>query len=381
MQFFKETKIEFVNKRRTAFILSLVIIVSGLISMIFKGGLNYGIDFTGGVSIELDLTPTDGEAMVQVDDLRDALKKNGVKDSSIQTISSKKKTFYLIQTKGTQSKNEVLISALQNSFPGNDEKDVFVVDNEDRTLQVKFNEEQNRATIKKMLVKNGFSNARIDINKDNKKIVTFITESTSDEGNRIIEIVKKEFPKYAKSENLIRKQDTVGPKIGSELKGKAILAIIYSLLGIILYIWWRFEFTYGVAAVIALFHDVLITLGLFSIFNKEISLAVVAALLTIVGYSLNDTIVVFDRIRENFKNSRRDKFDRIINNSINDTISRTVITSLTTFAVVLSLFLFGGNVIHDFAFAILIGVVIGTYSSIFIASPVLVEYYNKKHKR
>jgi len=176
-------------------------------------------------------------------------------------------------------------------------------------------------------------------------------------------------------------QDTVGPKIGSELKGKAFLAIIYSLLGIIIYIWWRFEFTYGIAAVIALFHDVLITLGLFSIFDKEISLTIVAALLTIVGYSLNDTIVVFDRIRENFRNSRKDTFDRIINKSINDTISRTIITSLTTFVVVLSLFIFGGNVIHDFAFAIIIGVVVGTYSSIFIASPILVEHYQRQHNK
>ena len=381
MQFFNKTNIEFVNRRKSAFILSIVIIVVGLASMIVRGGLNYGIDFTGGVSLELDLTPEAGDTAIEADELRDALKKNDIKDAEIQTISQNDRIIYLVKTQGTQTKNEDLIKALQESFPGNDDEETFIIDNTDRTIEAKFNKEPSKAAIKKMLVKNGFANAKYVINPDNKKIVSITTESTSDEGNRIVSIVKKEFPKFAKNDDLIRMQDTVGPKIGSELKGKAFLAIIYSLLGIIIYIWWRFEFTYGIAAVIALFHDVLITLGLFSIFDKEISLTIVAALLTIVGYSLNDTIVVFDRIRENFRNSRKDTFDRIINKSINDTISRTIITSLTTFVVVLSLFIFGGNVIHDFAFAIIIGVVVGTYSSIFIASPILVEHYQRQHNK
>jgi preprotein translocase SecF subunit len=152
-------------------------------------------------------------------------------------------------------------------------------------------------------------------------------------------------------------------------------------VGIIIYIWWRFEFTFGLAAVAALFHDVIITVGIFSIAGKEISLQVVAALLTIVGYSLNDTIVVFDRIREDLKIYRRESYSGVINHSINETLSRTVITSLTTFVVVLSLFVFGGSVIHDFAFAILVGVIVGTYSSIFIASPILVEHFSIKQRK
>ncbi|MDZ7724945.1 MAG: protein translocase subunit SecF [candidate division KSB1 bacterium] len=166
----------------------------------------------------------------------------------------------------------------------------------------------------------------------------------------------------------------VGPKIGGELRRAAIMAVLISLLGILIYISWRFEFKFAVGAVAALFHDVLITLGIFSLLNLEISLAVVAAFLTIVGYSLNDTIVVYDRIRENMKTLRRETFPNLVNISLNQTISRTVITSVTTLFVLLVLFLFGGQVIHDFSFAMIVGVVIGTYSSIFVASPIVLEW-------
>ena len=165
------------------------------------------------------------------------------------------------------------------------------------------------------------------------------------------------------------------------MREKAVLAIFWALLGIILYIWWRFQFTFGLAAVAALIHDVIITVGIFSIFGKEIGLSVVAALLMIVGYSLNDTIVVFDRIREDLKIYRKESYAKVINHSINETLSRTIITSLTTFVVVLSLYIFGGTAINDFAFAILVGVIVGTYSSIFIASPVLVEHFVRHQKR
>ena len=173
----------------------------------------------------------------------------------------------------------------------------------------------------------------------------------------------------------LRRQEAVGPKIGSELKSNAIWAIFVSMLLIILYIWWRFrQIQFGIAAVVALFHDVLITLGVFSMLDKEISLAVVAALLTIVGYSLNDTIVVYDRIRENLRLYRRDNFTDVINRSINESLNRTVLTSGTTLLVVLGLLFLGGEVIHDFAFALLIGVIIGTYSSSFVASPIIMEW-------
>jgi preprotein translocase subunit SecF len=170
--------------------------------------------------------------------------------------------------------------------------------------------------------------------------------------------------------------DVVGPKIGKDLQRQAILATLYALGGMLVYIAFRFEWIYGVAAVIAVFHDTIITIGLFSIFNKEISLTVVAALLTLVGYSMNDTIVVFDRIRENLKLLRRERLENLINISVNQTLSRTVLTSGLTLLTALSLFLFGGQVLSGFSFALVVGIIVGTYSSIFIASPILVFWQN-----
>ena len=171
----------------------------------------------------------------------------------------------------------------------------------------------------------------------------------------------------------ILSMEKVGPKIGAELSGDAVMAIFSALALILLYISVRFEWKYAVGAIAALTHDVLVTLGIFSILDYEVSLAVIAAFLTIVGYSLNDTIVIFDRVRENIKTMKKVTLDEIINKSINQSLNRTIITSLTTFFVVLVLFLAGGEVIHTFAFAMIVGVLVGTYSSIFIASPIVTK--------
>lgn len=192
--------------------------------------------------------------------------------------------------------------------------------------------------------------------------------------DQIKEVLARDFPD---NKFEVRREEKVGPKIGKELKGKAVWAILYAMIGILIYVSWRFEFKFAVGAIVALFHDVLITLGIFSIMNKEISLAIVAALLTIVGYSLNDTIVVFDRIREDLTIMRSQRYDAIINASINQTLSRTIITSLTTLVVVVCLFSLGGEVIQDFSFALMVGVIVGTYSSIFVASPVLIEWHSR----
>lgn len=168
-----------------------------------------------------------------------------------------------------------------------------------------------------------------------------------------------------------RRVETVGPKIGSELKGKAFFAVFTAIIGILIYISIRFELKFAIGAIAALIHDVLITLGIFSILNYEISLAIIAAFLTIVGYSLNDTIVVFDRVRENMKLLKNIDQKTIFNKSINESLSRTIITSLTTFAVVFILYIAGGEVIRYFAFAMIVGVIVGTYSSIYVASPVV----------
>jgi preprotein translocase subunit SecF len=172
----------------------------------------------------------------------------------------------------------------------------------------------------------------------------------------------------------VRNVDIVGPQVGAQLRKQAVLATLYSLLGMLIYLWFRFELIYGIAAVVACFHDTLITLGAFSLLNTEVSLTVIAAILTLVGYSMNDTIVVFDRIRENIKLLRKDTLTEIVNKSINQTLSRTVLTSGLTFLTVLALFLFGGEVLHGFSLALVIGIIIGTYSSIFIAAPMLVAY-------
>ena len=310
MRFFKNTSIDIIGKRRIAFLISGLIIIIGIVSLIINHGPKYGIDFTGGVSIELNLTPVSKDAkVVDIQEIRDILDKEGIKDVEIQDIKdSEGRTLILIKTQATEI-NGVKLS------------------------------------------------------------------------DKILEIIKKNFPQNIDPNTFIRMQQEIGPRIGEELKGKALLAIFWALVGIILYIWWRFEFTFGIAAVIALFHDVLITIGIFSITGKEMSLPVVAALLTIVGYSLNDTIVVFDRIREDLKKFRRESYVNVFNHSINETLSRTIITSLTTFVVVLSLYLFGGSVIHDFAFALLIGIIVGTYSSVFVASPIMVEHFNSRQKR
>jgi len=166
----------------------------------------------------------------------------------------------------------------------------------------------------------------------------------------------------------------VGPSVGGDLRQQAVMATLYALGGILVYIAFRFEWIYGAAAVFAVFHDTLVTLGIFSLFNKEINLTVIAALLTLVGYSVNDTIVVFDRVRENLKIRRRDDLESILNDSINQTLSRTILTSGLTFLTVLALFLFGGEIINNFAFAMVIGIVVGTYSSIAVASPLVLIY-------
>ena len=198
--------------------------------------------------------------------------------------------------------------------------------------------------------------------------------------NKVSESLASIYPDLLPSEksDFILSIDKVGPKVGAELSSDAVLAILYALGFILIYISVRFEFKYAIGAIAALTHDVLITLGVFSILGYEISLAVIAAFLTIVGYSLNDTIVIFDRVRENVKSLKGSSMESVINQSINDSLSRTIVTSLTTFLVVLILFLVGGEVIHTFSFAMIVGVVIGTYSSIFVASPIVIKLDDKK---
>lgn len=219
--------------------------------------------------------------------------------------------------------------------------------------------------------------------KNNHEVLIRVEQSEGADlkglGEKIAQGLQKSFPDNKAD---IRRVEMVGPQVGKELRTQAILALLYACIGMLIYVGWRFEFIFGFGAIVAIFHDLAITVGIFSLMNKEIDLTVLAALLTIAGYSINDTIVVFDRFRENLKSNRKESFGEILNGSINQTLSRTILTSLTTLFVTITLLVVGGEVIHNFAFALTIGIVIGTYSSIFVASPIVYAWhtYVKEHK-
>lgn len=246
-------------------------------------------------------------------------------------------------------------------------------------VQVRFKEPPQVDQIRTLLRENGAPNSVIQQLRgasSNDVIIEFEEASEEADASRGREIITGALDKGFQGNFEILSATSVGPKVGADLRRQAVFATLYALGGILIYIAFRFEWIYGAAAVFAVFHDTLITLGLFSIFNREINLTVIAALLTLVGYSVNDTIVVFDRVRENLKIRRRDELQRIMNDSINQTLSRTILTSGLTFLTVLALFIFGGEIINHFAFAMVVGIIIGTYSSIAIAAPLVLVYSN-----
>jgi preprotein translocase subunit SecF len=254
-------------------------------------------------------------------------------------------------------------------------------------IRVAFAQTPNEDHIRAAMDKAGVRDFRIQRISDpsghaaNKIIVALpeAADTSHDAGRQQVEGALS--TNYHDSAFTIEQVEIVGPTAGRQLQKQALLATIYSLIGMLIYLWFRFELIYGVAAVVAVFHDTLITIGAFSLTNKEITLTVIAALLTLIGYSMNDTIVVFDRIRENLATSRRESLADVVNRSINQTLSRTVISSGLTFLTVLSLYLFGGEVLHGFSFALVIGILIGTYSSIAVAAPMLVAYQDWRAKR
>jgi len=247
-------------------------------------------------------------------------------------------------------------------------------------VQVKFSEPTQPETIKGNLASIGLDRSlvqRFGERRENEYLIR-VERPGSDLEVLSLQIEETLQKAYGKGGVEIRRTEMVGPKVGKDLRKKGILAIVYALVGILIYVTWRFEFIFAVGAIIALAHDVMITVGTFSIANKEFTLPIVAAILTIIGYSLNDTIVIYDRIRENRRKMRREAFAKVINSSVNETLSRTLLTSITTLIVVVILFIFGGGVIHDFAFAMIVGVVVGTYSSIFVASPIILTWQERK---
>ena len=244
-------------------------------------------------------------------------------------------------------------------------------------VQVQFHDEPDLGKIRQATVAAGIRDATI-VNYGvaaNREVLISLpeqqVETSLDTGRQQIEDALR--ASFGKNFD-VRNVQVVGPTVGHQLQKKAGLATLYSLLGMLIYLWFRFQLIYGVAAVVACFHDTLITVGFFALTNQEIGLTVIAAILTLVGYSMNDTIVVFDRIRENLRLSRRETLPDVVNRSINQTLSRTVLTSGLTFLTVLSLFVFGGRVLHGFSFALVVGILVGTYSSIAVAAPMLVAW-------
>src|SRR3984885_5298902 len=378
MELFKNTNFDFLGKKWPFIIASLVLTAAGLGSLAMRGGPNYGIDFKGGAVLYLRFNQ---EPPVQR--IRTALESKVRGEISVQQITGQPEVLV-----GTEISNETELNAnrqiiedtLRTTFGAQDGKldlnNSAAAELADKLREpllqanVALSEEELQTVVKNIEAfrasKGGLLNSFDQLNG-----VTGVSP-------QILQAIKQQ---CALGPFTILSADVVGPKIGKDLQRQAILATLYALGGMLVYIAFRFEWIYGVAAVIAVFHDTIITIGLFSLFNYQISLTVVAALLTLVGYSMNDTIVVFDRIRENLKLVRRGTLSDIVNKSINQTLSRTVLTSGLTFLTVLSLFLFGGEVLHDFSFALVVGILIGTYSSIAVAAPMLVAYQDWRGKR
>jgi preprotein translocase subunit SecF len=248
-------------------------------------------------------------------------------------------------------------------------------------VQVRFNQAPDIERIRQATAAAGIKDAKIqpihDVDQSSGNDVLIALpeqqdESALDTGRQ--QIVNALNAGYGQNPFTVRNVQVVGPTVGHQLEKQALLATLYSLLGMLIYLWFRFQLIYGVAAVVACFHDTLITVGAFALTGQEVSLTVIAAILTLVGYSMNDTIVVFDRIRENLLLSRRESLPDVVNRSINQTLSRTVLTSGLTFLTVLSLYIFGGEVLRGFSFALVVGIIIGTYSSIAVAAPMLVAW-------
>jgi preprotein translocase subunit SecF len=376
MELFKNTNFDFLGKKWPFIIASLVLTVAGIGSLVAKGGPKYGIDFTGGAEILLRFNTEP-----PLDKIRTAV--NSKVPSDVQQVTGKPEVVINAQIQEQKALNEnrrIIEETLRTTF--GDPGGKLDLNNSSA--------EQLADRLRGPLQQAGIAvgdQALTDLTRDVEQfraqrggLVKSLSEVSGVPGMtpQIMQVMEKEvFP----GPFTILSADVVGPKIGAELRQKGVLTVLYALAGMLVYIAFRFEWIYGVAAVIAVFHDTVITIGLFSLVNKEISLTVVAAVLTLVGYSMNDTIVVFDRIRENLKLTRRENYETLVNSSINQTLSRTVLTSGLTLLTALSLWLFGGSVLNGFSFALVVGIIIGTYSSIFIASPILIFWRNFRESR
>jgi preprotein translocase subunit SecF len=374
MEFFRDTNIDFLGKKWYFLTFSLIFSVAGLLSMAFWHGIPLGVDFRGGTLVYVKYAHTPDPSAIH-----NEIERAGLKNARVQRYGQVSNNEVLIALDIQETSEQALdkgktqiIQALESqAVPGKQDL------NNSSSLTI-----ANYLLEKDPLHLGSGTEANPRYTAVAQAIVNYRDKTKSGVLGSIDELKSVADPAVAASlqDNFfvsdfgIRNVEIVGPQVGGQLRRQAILATLYSLAGMLIYLAFRFEWIYGVAAVLTVFHDTLITVGAFSLLNWEISLTVIAAILTLIGYSNNDTIVVFDRIRENIKLLRRDKLADIVNKSINQTLSRTILTAGLTFLTVLALFLFGGEVLHGFSFALVIGILIGTYSSIAIAAPILVAY-------
>jgi len=377
MELFKNTNFDFLGKKWPFIGLSLVLTAAGLISIGMKG-MQYGIDFKGGAVMWLRFSQ---EPPVQR--IRTALEGKLPGEISVQQVTGKPEVLVGTEIKDEKELNanrQLIEETLRGMFGDSSGRiDLNNASAPELAERLRGPLQQAAVPLSEQDLQD-LTAAIANYRKDHGGIVRNLDELAGVKGvtPKVIEVMKAN---VSLGPFTILQTEVVGPKIGAELRRQAILATLYALGGMLVYIAFRFEWIYGVAAVIAVFHDTIITIGLFSILGKEISLTVVAALLTLVGYSMNDTIVVFDRIRENLKILRREKLESLINISVNQTLSRTILTSGLTLLTALSLWLFGGEVLNGFSLALVLGIIVGTYSSVFVASPILVFWQNYAEKR
>ena len=379
MEFFRNPNIDFLGKKWYFLAFSLVFSVAGVFSMLFWHGIPYGVDFRGGTLVYVKFAQApDNNA------IRAAMDRAGLHNARIQSYGSPGSNEVLIDVSEQETSEQALdrsktqiINALETNAPANKQDlnntGFLTIKNylmQKDPLHLGTDAEQRYTAQAQVIVsyrdkvKDGVLHSLDELKAAADPVVV---ASLSDG--------------FFLSNFGVRNVEIVGPQVGAQLRKQALLATAYSLAGMLVYLAFRFEWIYGVAAVVTVFHDTLITVGAFSLLDKEISLTVIAAILTLIGYSNNDTIVVFDRIRENLKLMRREKLSDIVNRSINQTLSRTILTAGLTFLTVLALYLFGGEVLKGFSLALVIGILIGTYSSIAIAAPILVAYQDWRSGR
>jgi preprotein translocase subunit SecF len=385
MQLFKNTNYDFLGKKWPFIIASLVLTAAGFSSIALKGGLKYGIDFKEGalVQVKFAYPPPDNK-------IRSAMLQKIKGEVSVQDLSGSG-AVNMVEI-GTEAKGEGegqlnanrndMQTVLTATFGQPDSGKLDLNNTAQDALASRLRDALARAGVAmsedqlQTLVRNVLG----EINTRHSGLITDFNQLSSVAGMNpgIMNTLRQEC--YLAPFHVVSAQ-MVGPKVGAQLRQKAVLATLYALAGMLAYIAFRFEWIYGLGAVIACFHDTLITIGLFSLFNKEISMTVIAALLTLVGYSMNDTIVIFDRIRENLKFSRKESLEAVMNRAVNQTLSRTVMTSGLTFLTVIALFIWGGPVLSGFSFALVCGIIVGTYSSVFVASPIVLFWHNYADRR